>query len=123
LAEVLARRATGGDLDRARGLASAALRDAEHYGMRPTAQRARTLLRELPHRRVRTAHLTPREREVAGLVAAGLTNRRVAVRLGITERTAETHVAHILTKLDFASRAQIAAWVASTAGAEGDPHP
>jgi non-specific serine/threonine protein kinase len=80
-------------------------------------------LRELPHRRVRTAHLTPREREVARLVAAGLTNRQVAVRLGITERTAETHVAHILTKLDFASRAQIAAWVASTAGAEGDPHP
>jgi non-specific serine/threonine protein kinase len=79
-------------------------------------------LRELPHRRVRTACLTPREHEVAGLVAAGLTNRQVAVRLGIAERTAETHVDHILTKLDFASRAQIAAWVASTAGAEGDPH-
>jgi non-specific serine/threonine protein kinase len=45
-----------------------------------------------------------------------LTNRQVAVRLGITERTAETHVDHILTKLDFSSRAQIAAWVASGAG-------
>ena len=33
-----------------------------------------------------------------------------------SERTAETHVDHILTKLDFAGRAQIAAWVASNAG-------
>jgi DNA-binding CsgD family transcriptional regulator len=123
LAEVLARRARGDDLDRARRLASAVLHDAERYGMRPAAQRAGMLLRELPRRRVRTTHLTPREREVARLVAAGLTNRQVAVRLGIAERTAETHVEHILTKLDCASRAQIAAWVASGAGSEGDPHP
>jgi DNA-binding CsgD family transcriptional regulator/nucleoside-triphosphatase THEP1 len=122
LAEVLARRAAGSDLDRARRLASTVLRDAECHEMRPFAQRAGRLLRELPRRRVRTARLTPRELEVARLVAAGLTNRQLAVRLGVTERTAETHVDHILTKLDFASRAQIAAWVASTAGAEGDPH-
>jgi DNA-binding CsgD family transcriptional regulator len=123
LAEVLVRRATGTDLDRARHLASAAVRDAERLGMRPTAQRAATLLRALPRRRVKTAHLTPREDEVARLVAAGLTNRQLAVRLGIAERTAETHVDHILTKLDFASRAQVAAWVTSTGGGEGDPHP
>jgi DNA-binding CsgD family transcriptional regulator len=86
--------------------------------MRPTAQRARTLLRELPRRRVKTERLTPRELEVARLVAEGLTNRQVAVRLGITERTAETHVDHIFTKLDFAGRAQVAAWVAS--GAKDD---
>lgn len=122
LAEVLARRASGGDLDRARRLASAVLHDSERYGMRPAAQRAGTLLRELPRRRIRTARLTPRELEVARLVAAGLTNRQVAVRLGIAERTAETHVDHILTKLDFASRAQIAAWVAAEAAAEGDQH-
>jgi non-specific serine/threonine protein kinase len=79
-------------------------------------------LRELPRRRVRTPRLTPREREVARLVAAGLTNRQLAVRLGIAERTAETHVEHILTKLDVASRAQVAAWVAAAAAAEGDPH-
>jgi DNA-binding CsgD family transcriptional regulator len=121
LAEVLARRASGGDLDRARRLASAVLRDAERYGMRPSAQRAGMLLRELPRRRVRTTHLTPRELEVARLVADGLTNRQLAVRLGIAERTSETHVEHILTKLDFASRAQIAAWVAATADAEGEP--
>jgi DNA-binding CsgD family transcriptional regulator len=117
---VLARRAAGSDLDRARGLASTALRDAERYGMKPIARRAGTLLRELPRRRVRSERLTPRELEVARLVAEGLTNRQVAVRLGITERTAETHVDHILTKLGFAGRAQIAAWVASAARAESD---
>jgi DNA-binding CsgD family transcriptional regulator len=123
LAEVLSRRSRGADIDRARRLASAALRDADRLGMRPTARRAGTLLRELPRRRVRTAHLTPRELEVARLVAAGLTNRQMAERLGIAERTAETHVDHILTKLDATSRAQVAAWVASGAVADGDQHP
>jgi non-specific serine/threonine protein kinase len=56
--------------------------------------------------------LTRRETEVAELVAAGLTNREIAARLVIAVRTAETHVEHILTKLEFTSRAQIAAWVA-----------
>lgn len=54
--------------------------------------------------------LTAREREVAALVAQGLTNRAIADRLVITEGTAALHVKHILAKLDFASRAQIAAW-------------
>jgi predicted transcriptional regulator len=39
------------------------------------------------------------------------TNREIAQRLFISERTAQNHVQHILTKLDFTSRAQIAAWV------------
>ncbi|GAA2786893.1 ATP-binding protein [Saccharopolyspora taberi] len=55
--------------------------------------------------------LTRRENEVAGLVAAGLTNREIAARLYIAQRTAETHVDRILTKLDFNTRAQIATWV------------
>jgi len=54
--------------------------------------------------------LTPREREVAALIARGLTNRQIASRLVITERTADTHVQHILNKLNVNSRAQIAAW-------------
>jgi non-specific serine/threonine protein kinase len=54
--------------------------------------------------------LTPREREVAALVAAGLSNREIAARLVITERTAENHVAHILDRLGFRTRVQIAAW-------------
>ena len=56
--------------------------------------------------------LTPREREVAVLVAGGLTNRQIAERLVISERTAEHHVQGILNKLGVASRSQVAAWVA-----------
>lgn len=56
--------------------------------------------------------LTKREREVAGLVHQGLTNREIAEKLVISPRTAEVHVVNILTKLGFKSRAQVAAWVA-----------
>jgi pimeloyl-ACP methyl ester carboxylesterase/DNA-binding CsgD family transcriptional regulator len=54
--------------------------------------------------------LSPREREVAALVAQGLTNRQIAERLVVTEGTATLHVKHTLAKLGFRSRAQIAAW-------------
>ncbi|GAB3476592.1 ATP-binding protein [Amycolatopsis cihanbeyliensis] len=56
--------------------------------------------------------LTRRQREIAELVRQGLTNRQIARRLAISLRTAETHVAHITTKLGFTNRAQIAAWAA-----------
>ena len=55
--------------------------------------------------------LSPRELEVAGLVAEGLSNPAIARRLYLSRPTIAHHVAHILTKLGFASRAQIAAWV------------
>ncbi len=54
--------------------------------------------------------LTQREREVAALVARGLTNREIGEELVITEGTANQHVKHILNKLGFSSRAQVAAW-------------
>ena len=55
-------------------------------------------------------HLSPREREVAALVAQGCTNQQIAIRLIFTEATAAKHVEHILEKLGFTSRVQIAAW-------------
>lgn len=55
--------------------------------------------------------LTSRELEVAMLVAQGLTNRQIGATLVITEGTARLHVKHILRKLGFTSRAQIAGWV------------
>jgi non-specific serine/threonine protein kinase len=55
----------------------------------------------------RDGPLTAREREVAGLVVEGLSNREIASRLVITERTAENHVSHILNKLAVDSRAQL----------------
>ncbi len=57
--------------------------------------------------------LTRRESEIAALVAEGLTNREIAERLVMAPRTAEGHVAHILGKLGFTSRAQLAAWSAA----------
>src|SRR5438105_15288147 len=57
--------------------------------------------------------LSRREREVAALVAQGLSNRDIAERLFISERTAEGHVEQIRNKLGFKSRSQVAAWVAS----------
>jgi len=62
------------------------------------------------------ATLTRRERQVADLVAEGLTNKAIAARLVISQRTAEGHVEHILTKLGFSSRAQIAAWASGNSG-------
>ena len=55
--------------------------------------------------------LSRREREVACLVADGLTNREIGARLFLSERTVDGHVARILGKLDFRSRTQIATWV------------
>ena len=59
-------------------------------------------------------NLTPREREIALLVARGLTNRRVSTKLSISERTAGNHVAKILKKLGLRSRTQIATWATET---------
>ena len=54
--------------------------------------------------------LTRRESEVAALVARGLSNREVAAELYLSVRTVEVHVDHILSKLGFRSRTQLAAW-------------
>ena len=61
-------------------------------------------------RRAVPTGLTPRQTEVAALVADGLTNRELAERLGITERSAESHVERIRLRLGFRSRSQLAAW-------------
>jgi len=116
LAEVLVRRRSGTDLDRARRLASGVLHDAQGLGMQPYIERASTVLNGLPQRRLKSQHLTPRELEIARLVADGLTNRQLAVRLRISERTVENHLDHIRSKRGFAGRAQIAAWIGSGAG-------
>jgi DNA-binding CsgD family transcriptional regulator/sugar lactone lactonase YvrE len=59
------------------------------------------------------AALSRREREVAALVADGLTNREIGTRLFISERTVDGHLEHIREKLAVSSRAQVAAWFVS----------
>jgi non-specific serine/threonine protein kinase len=119
---------------RTRDLAEAAARSA----LRPEAyDHARHAGRTMPlaaaiglARSVAAAHheaadasggiaLTPRERQVAALVATGRTNRQVGRALGIAEKTAEVHVHNIMGKLGAHGRAEVAAW----AVARGLPAP
>jgi DNA-binding NarL/FixJ family response regulator len=66
--------------------------------------------------------LTPRERQVVALVANGRSNKAIAEELFISPATAARHVANILAKLGFRSRAQIAAW-ATDKRDQGDSPP
>ena len=107
LAEVLLQ---GGEQASAYRLARETVALARVLGMTPWVRRLEALLAS------DDGPLSPREREVAGLVAQGLGNRAIAERLVISERTAQNHVQHILAKLGFTSRAQIAAWASRRAG-------
>jgi DNA-binding NarL/FixJ family response regulator len=77
---------------------------ARRLGMGPWVERIRAT-------RTGPDPLTPREREVARLVAVGRSNREIAEELVVSERTAANHVQHVLEKLGFTRRAQIAAWL------------
>jgi DNA-binding CsgD family transcriptional regulator len=79
---------------------------AEQYGM------TRWVERIVAARREPDDPLTARERQVAILVAEGRTNRQIAEELVVSERTAANHVQHVLAKLGFARRSEIAAWLA-----------
>lgn len=107
LAEVLL---ADGDRAAAATVATAALPSARVRRMRPWIERLERITGATDAR----GALSPREREVADLVADGLSNREIAAALVLSERTAQNHVQHILTKLGFANRAQIAAWVQRT---------
>jgi DNA-binding CsgD family transcriptional regulator/tetratricopeptide (TPR) repeat protein len=91
--EVTGRRADALEIYRALGYA----REVERVA------RERRRVRHRPHAR----HLTPRESEVAKLATQGLSNRRIAERLGIGERTVETHIAALFDRFDLSSRADL----------------
>jgi DNA-binding NarL/FixJ family response regulator len=61
----------------------------------------------------RNEPLTSREREIAELVAEGLSNRQIALQLVISKRTVDAHIEHIYAKLGFSSRVQLANWLTS----------
>ena len=109
LASALVRRSAPGDLARARTVVVEALRRIDELGMPPIRARAGELLDQIDAAAAQA--LTRREREVAELVAQGLTNREIASRLFLSERTAQNHVQHILDKLDLPNRSQVAVWV------------
>jgi DNA-binding CsgD family transcriptional regulator len=111
LATALAARNRPGDINRAATAAREADRLARGLGMSAYVKRTGALVAHLGGGQ-RGAALSPREIEVAKLVAEGLTNRQIGERLVISERTAQYHVQHILTKLNFTRRSQVAAWTA-----------
>jgi len=113
LAAVLARRHRPDDTDRARSLATRAANQAATLGMSPFVDRTKGLRAQLSAVESEPLRLTRRELEVAELVGQGLTNREIARRLVLSERTAQNHVQHILTKLGLANRSQVAVWVNS----------
>jgi DNA-binding CsgD family transcriptional regulator/tetratricopeptide (TPR) repeat protein len=111
-----------GMTDRARPLLEEALAIYEHLGADRDLARAEAVLREAGIRRGTRGRrgrpqfgwpgLTPAEQTVARLVADGLSNPQIGDRLFISRRTVQTHLAHIFTKLDITSRAQLGAQVA-----------
>lgn len=100
----------------ARPLAEAAAAELARLRMPGPHRRATELLGRLS-RRAPTSILTPRESEVAGLVAQGLTNQQIAAQLFLSVRTVESHVRGALAKVGISSRTELAVWML-----QGSPH-
>jgi DNA-binding NarL/FixJ family response regulator len=83
-------------------------------GEAPLTPRAAAAL--LAHRRDRPAEieLTPREREVLGLVVDGLANKQIARRMGISEKTVKGHLTNLFQRIGVADRTQAALWAERT---------
>jgi len=108
LAVALRARGRPSDVDESIGVLAQAEAAAERLGMAPLRARIAELRAGADDGGV----LSRREAEIAELVGRGLTNRQIAAGAHISERTVETHVGHVLAKLGFTRRSEIAAWVA-----------
>jgi DNA-binding CsgD family transcriptional regulator len=103
--------ASGGNTTRARELVTSAQAEFERLDMPGPLRVAEGVVRALGAET--SSPLSAREREVADLVSRSMSNRDIAAHLVLSERTVETHVRNILTKLGFTSRTEIVAWVLS----------
>ncbi|HEY1626904.1 MAG TPA: LuxR C-terminal-related transcriptional regulator [Streptosporangiaceae bacterium] len=99
----------GGDEDAV--VAAAATTTRKRAGQAPPKAAADT-----PDAHAALSQLTSRQRQIAWLVAEGLSNREIAERLVISKRTVDTHIDHIFGRLGVSSRMQLAAWLASSHG-------
>lgn len=102
---------------------AAAIRAAVAGEVHLDAAAAKALTASLRAPSSAVAELTHRERDVVVLIAQGGTNRQIATRLGVTERTARTHVSNILRKLGLASRTQAAMWAVNEGLVAAGPTP
>ncbi|MBE1578062.1 ATP-binding protein [Amycolatopsis roodepoortensis] len=107
LAETLVAR---GDLVRAQGIARDALDEFRRLAIPGPLARAAALLDRIRAGRRAADPLTGREREIVTLLADALSNRRIAEKLVLSERTVESHVRSILAKLGLANRTEVVAW-------------
>lgn len=99
-----------GDLVRAQGIARDALDELRRLTMPGPLARAAALLDRIRAGRRAADPLTGREREIVALLADALSNRRIAEKLVLSERTVESHVRSILAKLGLANRTEVVAW-------------
>ncbi len=99
-----------GSLAEARALAAQAASEFRALDLPPRLESADRLLRRIGVQERAADPLSPRESEVVSLVAQALTNREIATRLVLSERTVETHVRSVLAKLGLRTRTEIAAW-------------
>src|SRR5260221_592630 len=120
LARALSRRRPG-DRDEAAALATSAGAVAGDLGMVPLRAAADRFLAVLAGRG--GGGLSQREAQVAAYVAQGLTNRQIAAAEHISERTVETHIRHIFSKLGFATLPQLPTWHAAGGGRGRAPRP
>lgn len=107
LARLLLASHGGGHAEEARDLLTSALAVARRSGMGPLERDATALLDRVPEP---TGRLSSRETQVVALVAEGLTNKQIAARLHLSDRTVETHVRNASHKVGVASRSALAAW-------------
>lgn len=129
LEDLAVARAWHGDLPGSREALTRAVASYETLGARWDTARADARLRSLGVRRGSRAArrrpargweaLTPAELKVALLVARGRTNPEIASALFLSRRTVQTHVSHILAKLEVRSRSEVAVLVAGQEGAQG----
>lgn len=112
-----------GTMAAARVQLGAALEIFERLGAHPWAARAGSELRATGQSRLpagaRAGGLTPHEREIAALAAAGLTNKQIAQRLYLSHRTVSSHLYRIFPKLGVATRAALRDALASQDGSGG----
>lgn len=110
LARALLAKANPGDLPAARALATEAAAESRRLDLPGPLATADGLLAEIDAAARAACPLSPREAEIATLIASAMSNRQIAQQLVLSERTVETHVRSILAKLGFSSRTEIATW-------------
>ena len=110
LARSLAAKANPGKLPAARALVTEAAAEFRRLNLPGPLAAADTLMAGIDSAARAASPLSPRESEVASLIALAMSNRQIAERLVLSERTVEAHVRSILAKLGYSTRTEVATW-------------